>query len=94
MAAAGLWTTPTDLAKFAIEVGLAARGKSNKVLSKETAGLMLKPQIAVGGSQEMALGLFLEEHDGEVYYGHGGPGRRLHRPARRQTATAATARPS
>ncbi|MGZ5467826.1 MAG: serine hydrolase [Candidatus Aminicenantales bacterium] len=72
MAAAGLWTTPTDLAKFAIEVRRSALGKSNKVLSKETAGLMLKPQIAIGGSQEMALGLFLEKHDGEVYYGHGG----------------------
>jgi len=72
MAAAGLWTTPTDLAKFAIEVGLSARGKSNKVLKKETAGLMLKPQIAIGGDQEMALGLFLEKHGGETYYGHGG----------------------
>lgn len=72
MAAAGLWTTPTDLAKFAIEVGLSGKGRSNKVLSKETAGLMLKPQIAIGGSVDMALGLFLERHDGEVYYGHGG----------------------
>ncbi|RPJ03373.1 MAG: serine hydrolase [Candidatus Aminicenantes bacterium] len=72
MAAAGLWTTPTDLAKFAIEVGLAARGRSNKVLSKETAGLMVKPQITIGGDQEMALGLFLQKYDGEVYYGHGG----------------------
>jgi tetratricopeptide (TPR) repeat protein len=72
MAAAGLWSTPTDLAKFAIEVGLSARGMSNKVLSKETAGLMVKPQIAIGGDQEMALGLFLQKYGGEIYYGHGG----------------------
>ena len=72
MAAAGLWTTPTDLAKFAIEVRRAALGQSNRVLAKNMAALMLKPQIAIGGSQEMALGLFLEKHDGEVYYGHGG----------------------
>jgi CubicO group peptidase (beta-lactamase class C family) len=72
MAAAGLWTTPTDLAKFAIEVRRSALGRSNRVLSKATAKLMLEPQIAIGGSQEMALGLFLEKRDGEVYYGHGG----------------------
>jgi len=72
MAAAGLWTTPTDLAKFAIEVRRSSLGKSNRVLSKASAALMLRPQIAISGSQEMALGLFLEKHDGEVYYGHGG----------------------
>ena len=72
MAAAGLWTTPTDLAKFAMEVRHEARGESRKVLSKETAGLMLKPQIAIAPGQDMALGLFLEDRGGEVYYGHGG----------------------
>ncbi|HMA55099.1 MAG TPA: serine hydrolase, partial [Acidobacteriota bacterium] len=72
MAAAGLWTTPTDLAKFAMEVRRAAQGESGKVLSKETAGLMLKRQIAIAPGQDMALGLFLEDRGGEVYYGHGG----------------------
>ncbi len=50
MAAAGLWTTPTDLAKFAIEVGRAARGQSDKVLSKDMAKLMVTPQIVIGGT--------------------------------------------
>jgi CubicO group peptidase (beta-lactamase class C family) len=72
MAAAGLWTTPTDLAKFAIEVERSARGESTRVLSKETAKLMVTPQIIIQGTAEMALGLFLERHGSEVYFGHGG----------------------
>jgi hypothetical protein len=72
MAAAGLWTTPTDLAKFAIEVGRAARGVSNKVLDQDMAKLMVTKQIAIGGTRDMALGLFLERHGSEVYFGHGG----------------------
>jgi len=72
MAAAGLWTTPSDLAKFAIEVGRSVHGESNKVLSKETAKLMVTPQIVIQGTRDMALGLFLERHGSEVYFGHGG----------------------
>src|ERR1700722_13955291 len=34
MAAAGLWTTATDLAKFGIEIGLSNEGKANHVLSQ------------------------------------------------------------
>ncbi|MGZ7066006.1 MAG: serine hydrolase domain-containing protein, partial [Candidatus Aminicenantales bacterium] len=72
MAAAGLWTTPTDLAKFAIEVGRSVRGESNKVLTADMAKLMTTPRIVIQGTREMALGLFLERHGSEVYFGHGG----------------------
>ena len=41
MAAAGLWTTPTDLSKFAIEIALSKHGKSNRVLSQEMTREML-----------------------------------------------------
>ena len=67
MSAAGLWTTPTDLAKFAIEVQLSLAGKSNKVLSKETTAKMVTPFFDVA-----ALGFFIEKHGAATYFGHGG----------------------
>jgi CubicO group peptidase (beta-lactamase class C family) len=68
MAAAGLWTTPTDLAKFAIEVQLSLAGKSNKVLSKEMVEKMVTPYA----NDSAGLGFFLEKHAGALYFGHNG----------------------
>jgi hypothetical protein len=70
MAAAGLWTTPTDLAKLAIEEQLSIQGKSNKVLSKALARLMVTPRVKVAEGQNGALGFFLDKND--RYFGHGG----------------------
>lgn len=67
MAAAGLWTTPTDLAKFGIEMQLSIAGRSNKVLKKETAELMTTSFI-----EDVGLGFFLEKHGKATYFGHGG----------------------
>ena len=67
MAAAGLWTTPTDLAKFGIEMQLAIAGRSNKVLKKETAELMTTSFM-----DDVGLGFFLEKHGKATYFGHGG----------------------
>jgi CubicO group peptidase (beta-lactamase class C family) len=43
MAAGGLWTTPTDLAKLALEIALSAHGKSHRVLSPSMANEMITP---------------------------------------------------
>lgn len=67
MAAAGLWTTPTDLAKFGIEMQLSIAGKSNKVLKKETAQLMTTSFM-----EDVGLGFFIEKHANALYFGHGG----------------------
>ena len=49
MAAAGLWTTPSDLAKFGIEIMNSAQGRSNRVLSKEMTLQMLSKQKGAWG---------------------------------------------
>ena len=65
-AAAGLWTTPTDLATFAIETQLSMRGEANHVLDPIKTGLMITP-VEPGNA---GLGLFILR-DGR-YFGHGG----------------------
>ena len=67
MAAAGLWTTPTDLARFAIEMQLSLVGKSNKVLSKQSVDMMTTSFLDDAG-----LGFFIERHGNALYFGHGG----------------------
>ena len=67
MAAAGLWTTATDLAKFGIEMQLSLAGRSNKVLSKESAEMMTKAFVDDAG-----LGFFIQKYGNALYFGHGG----------------------
>lgn len=67
MAAAGLWTTPTDLAKFAIEMQLSLAGRSNKILTKQSVETM-----TTGVLNDAGLGFFIEKHGNAVYFGHGG----------------------
>ncbi|MEJ2336955.1 MAG: serine hydrolase [Gemmatimonadales bacterium] len=65
MAAAALWTTPTDLALFLIELQLSLRGESNAVLNRENTQLLLTEV-----DDDYALGLVVWEHDGEPFFGH------------------------
>jgi CubicO group peptidase (beta-lactamase class C family) len=67
-AAAGLWTNPTDLAKYIIETQLSLQGKSNKVLSPETTKLRLTPYI----DSSAALGVFIIKKRNEKYFNHDG----------------------
>lgn len=67
MAAAGLWTTPADLARFAIEIQKSLAGKSNRVLSQEMTRQMLTPQV--GG---FGLGLALAGEGTSARFSHGG----------------------
>ena len=66
MAAAGLWTTPTDLAHFAIEIALSKNGKSNRLLSQKMANEMLPPVLGDSG-----LGFFMDKQN-PGQFGHNG----------------------
>lgn len=66
LAAAGLCTTPTDLARFAIEVQRAAAGKG-KVLRMDAAQRMLTPV-----KNGYALGFDIEGEGMARAFGHGG----------------------
>jgi len=67
MAAAGLWTTPTDLAHFAIEVQQAYTGKSSRVISPAMARQMLT-EVKDGDG----LGVFLQGAGNALTFSHGG----------------------
>jgi hypothetical protein len=62
-----LWTTPTDLARFAITVARAARGES-PVLTEEMAQAMITPLV----ENRMGLGFSLEGRGERSYFSHGG----------------------
>jgi beta-lactamase family protein len=68
MAAAGLWTTATDLARFAIETQQSLAGKSNKVLSQA----MTREQLTDVSRSGYGLGLALTGTGAARTFGHNG----------------------
>jgi CubicO group peptidase (beta-lactamase class C family) len=68
MGAASLWTTASDLARFAIEIQLSLQGRSNRVLAVETVREMLSPQV----EDHIGLGPVLEGAAAAPRFGHNG----------------------
>lgn len=77
MAAAGLWTTPSDLCRYALAVRAAYVGAPGALISQRLAREMLTPQILtsaadpVGGLDAVGLGPFLSVN-GPARFGHSG----------------------
>lgn len=67
MAAAGLWTTPTDLARFAIEIQETLAGKGHGVISPAMARQFVTEQK--GGS---GLGIAVQGTGASLQFSHGG----------------------
>jgi CubicO group peptidase (beta-lactamase class C family) len=67
MAAAGLWTTPSDLCRYIIEVQNSLKGKANHVLSQSMTQQMLTP-----GKGGWGLGLQLGGSAADPWFSHGG----------------------
>jgi tetratricopeptide (TPR) repeat protein len=66
MAAAGLWTTPSDLARFAIAMQKMLRGEKGP-LSPAMARNMVTPRKG-----DYGLGFAIEDKGGATYFSHGG----------------------
>jgi len=68
LAPSSLWTTPTDLAKFIVELQSALRGPQGKVLSQRSAREMVTP-VGVG---PFGMGLVVGKRGEGWYFTHGG----------------------
>jgi len=75
MSAAGLWTTPQDLAKLLIELQLSLLNQSNIVLAGEVVEEMITPiggSISDSGDLFYGLGFMISKQGDEMYFGHAG----------------------
>ena len=67
MAAAGLWTTASDVARYCIEIQRSLTGKANRVLSQD-----LTQQMVTPGTGNWGLGLGIGGSTTDPYFSHGG----------------------
>ena len=67
LAAAGLWTTPADLATLIIDVAKSRRGDPGRLLSSESARQMLSLHL-----DGMGLGFVVRDDGAQGYFAHSG----------------------
>ncbi len=67
LAAAGLWTTPSDILKWAASVRKAHAGETGQIVSPDSARDMLSNPLGPVG-----IGFFIDDAGGALSFGHGG----------------------
>ena len=72
MAAAGLWTTPTDLARLALDLQRAEAGMPSYLLSHQMVKELLTPQTSAGERGKIGLGVFIHGAGKNARFGHSG----------------------
>ncbi len=74
MAAAGLWTTAPDLARWAVALTRAYNGDSRSILSPAMAGQMISQQVQVSPSATdyWGLGVTVSGQGDSISFSHGG----------------------
>ncbi|MCU0467370.1 MAG: beta-lactamase family protein [Arcicella sp.] len=68
-ASGGLWSTPSDIAKFFIEIQKASHGKNNKLFSASIAQQMLSSQK---GNENRGIGFYLNGANDDLTFYHRG----------------------
>jgi len=71
IAAAGLWTTPTDLARIGLQIQQALHGDLDRLIKPATARQMMTPQTRADDEQ-IGIGFFLKGQGNALRFGHGG----------------------
>lgn len=72
LAAAGLWTTPTDIAKFCIAIEDSYHKNGNSLISNASSKEMLQPIIEWQGGNWWGLGVALNKKNDDAFYWHSG----------------------
>lgn len=76
LATAGLWTTPSDLCRYALAVQAACAGRPGALMSQPLAREMLTPHVRasdlIGGLSAVGLGPFIAEDGAASRFGHSG----------------------